>query len=171
MELRHLVGGYENVTFTVCTSLTLSQIRPTVKTGIRRFKVLSLAIPFHPNNATPLKRIGKFFALCQSVYKWKPCIPNWSRPWSTFALPRDPIYAAHGTLPYLPLGTDSPENVAPWASFFPAYLQFRHPARIVGTIYKACWKKRTTGVVQRGNVRQPFIAYAMGRNSGRETRR
>ena len=42
-----------------------------IKTGIRRFKVLSLAIPFLPHNASSFKRIGKPLALYELVYKWK----------------------------------------------------------------------------------------------------
>jgi len=117
--------------------------------------VLFLAIHFFSHHANLFKRIGKLLALCESVYKWKLCIreelPKWSHPSGTFTLPGD---AAHATLPYLASSAGMSLEDAAVLGERLSRISSKSDLSFALLVYEMCRKKRTTRVVQRGNVQQ-----------------
>jgi len=97
--------------------------------------------------------IGKLLALCESVYNWKLCIheelPNWPHPSGTFTLLGD---AARATLPSLASGAGiSLEDAAVLRECLSRISSKRDISPAL-SVYETCRKKRTTRVVQRGNI-------------------
>jgi len=125
----------------------------STKTGIQG------ALPSHPfplsHHDNLFKRIGKLLALCESVYKWKLCIreelPNWSHHSGTFTLLGD---AAHATLPYLASGAGMSLEDAAVLGECLSRISSKSDLPLALSVYETCRKKRTTRVVQRGNVQQ-----------------
>ena len=118
-----------------------------VKTGKLGPKVLSLAIPFLPYNANPLKSIGKPLALHESVYKWKLCtreeLSNWSHLSDAFTLLGDT--AQSHALPSFRCRHVSRKRRTLDESL--SRISSSSDIPLALSVYKACRKKRPTGVV------------------------
>ncbi|KAL2002286.1 hypothetical protein VTN02DRAFT_264 [Thermoascus thermophilus] len=100
-------------------------------------------------------RIGKILAHCESVHKWKLCIrhelPRWNHPSGTFTMLGD---AVHATLPYLASGAGmSLEDGAVLGECL-ARIQKKSDVKLALRVYEACRKKRTSKIVERGNLQQ-----------------
>ncbi|KAJ9298539.1 hypothetical protein DTO271G3_3506 [Paecilomyces variotii] len=100
-------------------------------------------------------RIGKILAHCDSVQKWKLCIrhelPKWNHPSGTFTLLGD---AVHATLPYLASGAGmSLEDGAVLGECL-SRIKSKSDLQLALDVYEACRKKRTSRIVERGNLQQ-----------------
>ncbi|KKA17853.1 hypothetical protein T310_8210 [Rasamsonia emersonii CBS 393.64] len=90
-----------------------------------------------------------------NIQKWKLCIrhelPRWNHPSGTFTMLGD---AVHATLPYLASGAGmSLEDGAVLGECL-ARIHKKSDLKFALTVYEACRKKRTSRIVERGNLQQ-----------------